>query len=236
MAVDDWRYYSVGFVFEGEEAMLSVIFDGRIQFIPDERGQERHVYDPRNPLGSLRRFLRCAYAFLGTDYIKIILTASPWYDDDIRQSWKDLVQAAGWEWRRTLNTPIAAVIGAGFSDDGWYLVCERSGDVVRADLVRLRDGIWEIVASVPGHGVEEVVAECFDDAGVSDMHMFVTDVLCVGGPWFAHDADVLQSCTGREPYWEVDALAVLAKGLVACDGPYTVERLRRRPPSADVHN
>jgi predicted nucleic acid-binding Zn ribbon protein len=226
----------VGFVFEGEQAMLACVRDGRVEFIPDERGHERHVYDPRNPLGSLRALYHRACAFFGTDYLGIILTASPWYDDDIRQSWKDLVQAAGWKWRRTLNTPTVALNGAGFSDDGWYLVCERSGDVVRADLVRLEDGLWELMASVPGHDVEEVVAECFEDARAYDSHMFVTDVLCVGGPWLAHDADVLLSCTGREPYWEIDALAVLARGTAARCGPVTLERLQRRPPSADAHD
>ena len=86
---------------------------------------------------------------LGDDLVGAVITVPAYFDDAQRQATRDAARLAGLNVLRLLNEPTAAAIAYGLdnSSEGVYAVYDLGGGTFDLSLLRLTQGVFEVVAT-----------------------------------------------------------------------------------------
>jgi molecular chaperone DnaK len=97
----------------------------------------------------LRRLKRNAERFFGTAVTKAVITVPAYFNDAQRQATKDAGRIAGLEVLRLVNEPTAASLAYGLDkkQNGIVAVYDLGGGTFDISILRLRDGIFEVIAT-----------------------------------------------------------------------------------------
>ncbi|MBI4892139.1 MAG: Fe-S protein assembly chaperone HscA [Acidobacteria bacterium] len=97
----------------------------------------------------LRELKRRAEAYLGEEVTQAVITVPAYFNDAQRQATKDAGRIAGLEVLRLVNEPTAASLAYGLDkrQDGVVAVYDLGGGTFDISILRLRDGIFEVLAT-----------------------------------------------------------------------------------------
>jgi molecular chaperone DnaK len=97
----------------------------------------------------LRQLKRNAERFLGTPVTEAVITVPAYFNDAQRQATKDAGRIAGLEVLRLVNEPTAASLAYGLDQkqNGIVAVYDLGGGTFDISILRLRDGIFEVIAT-----------------------------------------------------------------------------------------
>jgi len=97
----------------------------------------------------LRQLKRNAERFFGTTVTKAVITVPAYFNDAQRQATKDAGRIAGLEVLRLVNEPTAASLAYGLDkrQNGIVAVYDLGGGTFDISILRLRDGIFEVIAT-----------------------------------------------------------------------------------------
>ncbi|MFM1859640.1 MAG: molecular chaperone HscA [Pseudomonadota bacterium] len=103
---------------------------------------------------------------LGDSLVGAVITVPAYFDDAQRQATKDAAALAGLHVLRLLNEPTAAALAYGLESgrEGLYAVYDLGGGTFDLSLLRLRQGVFEVVATggdseLGGDDLDEAIAE-----------------------------------------------------------------------------
>lgn len=138
--VDDVREELKLFPFriaEGSEQVIRLELGGR-QFTPPEISAQ-----------VLRELKRRAEEYLGEEVTQAVITVPAYFNDAQRQATKDAGRIAGLEVLRLVNEPTAASLAYGLDkrNDGVVAVYDLGGGTFDISILRLREGIFEVLAT-----------------------------------------------------------------------------------------
>jgi molecular chaperone HscA len=125
----------------------------------------------------LRHLRELAQQTLGDDLVGAVITVPAYFDDGQRQATRDAARLAGLNVLRLLNEPTAAAIAYGLdnSAEGVYAVYDLGGGTFDLSLLRLSQGVFEVIAtggdtSLGGDDFDEIiVANALERASVRDL-------------------------------------------------------------------
>ncbi|MEY2776741.1 MAG: chaperone protein HscA [Pseudomonadota bacterium] len=107
-----------------------------------------------------------AESALGDSLVGAVITVPAYFDDAQRQATKDAAALAGLHVLRLLNEPTAAALAYGLESgrEGLYAVYDLGGGTFDLSLLRLRQGVFEVVATggdaeLGGDDLDEAIAE-----------------------------------------------------------------------------
>ena len=97
----------------------------------------------------LRQLKRNAERFFGASVSKAVITVPAYFNDAQRQATKDAGRIAGLEVLRLVNEPTAASLAYGLDKkpNGIVAVYDLGGGTFDISILRLRDGIFEVIAT-----------------------------------------------------------------------------------------
>ena len=97
----------------------------------------------------LRQLKRNAERFFGTAVTKAVITVPAYFNDAQRQATKDAGRIAGLEVLRLVNEPTGASLAYGLDkkQNGIVAVYDLGGGTFDISILRLRDGIFEVIAT-----------------------------------------------------------------------------------------
>src|ERR1700726_57810 len=97
----------------------------------------------------LRQLKRNAERFFGAPVTKAVITVPAYFNDAQRQATKDAGRIAGLEVLRLVNEPTAASLAYGLDkkQNGIIAVYDLGGGTFDISILKLRDGIFEVVAT-----------------------------------------------------------------------------------------
>jgi molecular chaperone HscA len=125
------------------------------------------VKSPVEVSADILRVLRLrAEEALGDSLVGAVITVPAYFDDAQRQATKDAAALAGLHVLRLLNEPTAAALAYGLESgrEGLYAVYDLGGGTFDLSLLRLRQGVFEVVATggdseLGGDDLDESIAE-----------------------------------------------------------------------------
>jgi Fe-S protein assembly chaperone HscA len=122
---------------EGSEQVIRLELGGR-QFTPPEISAQ-----------VLRELKRRAEQYLGQEVTQAVITVPAYFNDAQRQATKDAGRIAGLEVLRLVNEPTAASLAYGLDKrkDGVVAVYDLGGGTFDISILRLREGIFEVLAT-----------------------------------------------------------------------------------------
>jgi len=138
----------------GQDGVVRIITDGGVK-------------TPVEVSADILRVLReRAEAALGDSLVGAVVTVPAYFDDAQRQATKDAAALAGLHVLRLLNEPTAAALAYGLETgrEGLYAVYDLGGGTFDLSLLRLRQGVFEVVATggdaeLGGDDLDEAIAE-----------------------------------------------------------------------------
>src|SRR5947207_8829273 len=97
----------------------------------------------------LRQLTRNAERFFGAPVTQAVITVPAYFNDAQRQATKDAGRIAGLEVLRLVNEPTAASLAYGLDEkqNGIVAVYDLGGGTFDISILRLRDGIFEVIAT-----------------------------------------------------------------------------------------
>jgi molecular chaperone DnaK len=97
----------------------------------------------------LRQLKRNAERFFGAQVTKAVITVPAYFNDAQRQATKDAGRIAGLEVLRLVNEPTAASLAYGLDkkQNGIIVVYDLGGGTFDISILKLRDGIFEVIAT-----------------------------------------------------------------------------------------
>ncbi len=105
---------------------------------------------------------------LGDDLFGVVITVPAYFDEPQRQATKDAAQLAGLNVLRLISEPTAAAVAYGLDhgSEGLYAVYDLGGGTFDISLLRLTQGIFEVVATggdaaLGGDDVDHALADWF---------------------------------------------------------------------------
>ncbi len=122
------------------------------------------VKSPVEVSADILRVLRSrAESSLGGELTGAVITVPAYFDDAQRQATKDAARLAGLNVLRLLNEPTAAAIAYGLDNasEGTYCIYDLGGGTFDVSILRLRQGIFEVVAT---NGDSALGGDDFDEA------------------------------------------------------------------------
>src|SRR5438552_1553645 len=110
---------------------------------------ERTFTPPEISAFILRQLKKNAEAFLGEPVTKAVVTVPAYFNDAQRQATKDAGRIAGLEVLRLVNEPTAAALAYGLDKrgEGVIAVYDLGGGTFDISILRLHDGIFEVLAT-----------------------------------------------------------------------------------------
>ncbi|MBL8346291.1 MAG: Fe-S protein assembly chaperone HscA [Rubrivivax sp.] len=140
--------------------------------LPTVAGEKTPVEVSAEILASLRQ--RAEDTFDG-EIFGAVITVPAYFDDAQRQATKDAAQLAGLNVLRLISEPTAAAVAYGLDhgSEGLYAVYDLGGGTFDISLLRLTQGVFEVVATggdaaLGGDDIDQVVADwALDTAGVA---------------------------------------------------------------------
>lgn len=109
-----------------------------------------HTYTPPEIAGFvLRQLKRNAERYFGAPVTKAVITVPAYFNDAQRQATKDAGRIAGLEVLRLVNEPTAASLAYGLDQktNGTIAVYDLGGGTFDISILKLRDGIFEVIAT-----------------------------------------------------------------------------------------
>ncbi len=111
---------------------------------------------------------------LGDDLVGAVITVPAYFDDAQRQATKDAAQLAGLDVLRLLNEPTAAAVAYGLDRgvEGVYAVYDLGGGTFDVSILRLTNGVFEVLATGGDTGLggddfdERLAALALSKAGI----------------------------------------------------------------------
>jgi len=124
-------------VAEGSQSVIRLDLGGRL-FTP-----------PEISAFILRQLRRNAEAFFGEPVTQAVITVPAYFNDAQRQATKDAGRIAGLEVLRLVNEPTAAALAYGLDKrrEGIVAVYDLGGGTFDISILRLKDGIFEVLAT-----------------------------------------------------------------------------------------
>ncbi len=179
-----------------------------------------HEYTPPE-IGAqvLRQLKRNAERYFGASVSKAVITVPAYFNDAQRQATKDAGRMAGLDVLRLVNEPTAAALAYGLdrAKEGMVAVYDFGGGTFDISILRLQDGIFEVVATggdthLGGDDIDNLLsAIALDDIlgstgldlrgnaeAVQAVRKAVTDAKIVLST--AESAKILVEIPGHEPY------------------------------------
>jgi molecular chaperone HscA len=97
----------------------------------------------------LKHLKQLAEQTLGDDLVGAVITVPAYFDDAQRQATRDAARLAGLNVLRLLNEPTAAAIAYGLESgaEGLYAVYDLGGGTFDLSLLRLSQGVFEVIAT-----------------------------------------------------------------------------------------
>ncbi len=122
---------------EGSEQVIRLELGGR-RFTPPEISAQ-----------VLRELKKRAEEYLGEEVTQAVITVPAYFNDAQRQATKDAGRIAGLEVLRLVNEPTAASLAYGLDkrNDGVVAVYDLGGGTFDISILRLREGIFEVLAT-----------------------------------------------------------------------------------------
>lgn len=110
---------------------------------------ERTFTPPEISAHVLRKLKAAAEAALGEDVTQAVITVPAYFNDAQRQATKDAGRIAGLDVLRLVNEPTAAALAYGLNQrkDGVIAVYDLGGGTFDISILRLHDGIFEVLAT-----------------------------------------------------------------------------------------
>jgi Fe-S protein assembly chaperone HscA len=110
---------------------------------------DAHVTPPEVGAQVLRQLKRNAERYFGAPVTKAVITVPAYFNDAQRQATKDAGRMAGLEVLRLVNEPTAAALAYGLDrrKEGLVAVYDFGGGTFDISILRLQDGIFEVVAT-----------------------------------------------------------------------------------------
>jgi Fe-S protein assembly chaperone HscA len=110
---------------------------------------DAHVTQPEVGAQVLRQLKRNAERYFGAPVTKAVITVPAYFNDAQRQATKDAGRMAGLEVLRLVNEPTAAALAYGLDrrKEGLVAVYDFGGGTFDISILRLQDGIFEVVAT-----------------------------------------------------------------------------------------
>ena len=136
--------------------------DGVVRLLTDAGAKS-----PVEVSADILRVLRVrAEEALGDSLVGAVITVPAYFDDAQRQATKDAAALAGLHVLRLLNEPTAAALAYGLESgrEGLYAVYDLGGGTFDLSLLRLKQGVFEVVATggdseLGGDDLDESIAE-----------------------------------------------------------------------------
>ncbi|HEY7804555.1 MAG TPA: Fe-S protein assembly chaperone HscA [Orrella sp.] len=121
----------------------------------------------------LKHLKHLAEQTLGDDLVGAVITVPAYFDDAQRQATRDAARLAGINVLRLLNEPTAAAIAYGLENgsEGIYAVYDLGGGTFDLSLLRLTQGVFEVIATggdtaLGGDDFDEaIIAQAMQDQG-----------------------------------------------------------------------
>jgi len=121
----------------------------------------------------LKHLKQLAEQTLGDDLVGAVITVPAYFDDAQRQATRDAARLAGINVLRLLNEPTAAAIAYGLENgsEGIYAVYDLGGGTFDLSLLRLTQGVFEVIATggdtaLGGDDFDEaIIAQAIQDQG-----------------------------------------------------------------------
>jgi Fe-S protein assembly chaperone HscA len=119
--------------------------EGPVRFVVDGR----QVTPPEVSAHVLRELRRWAEAALGEPVSQAVITVPAYFNDSQRQATRDAGRLAGLEVLRLVNEPTAASLAYGLEkqEEGVVAVYDLGGGTFDVSILRLRGGIFEVLAT-----------------------------------------------------------------------------------------
>ena len=110
---------------------------------------EREYTPPEIGAQVLRQLKRNAERYFGASVAKAVITVPAYFNDAQRQATKDAGRMAGLDVLRLVNEPTAAALAYGLdrAKEGLVAVYDFGGGTFDISILRLQDGIFEVVAT-----------------------------------------------------------------------------------------
>lgn len=110
---------------------------------------EEQFTPPEISAAILRQLKRNAERYLGGEVRRAVITVPAYFNDAQRQATKDAGRMAGLEVMRLVNEPTAAALAYGLdrAKEGTVAVYDLGGGTFDISILKLRDGIFEVIAT-----------------------------------------------------------------------------------------
>ena len=163
------RFMGLGYEHVSDEDRL------RYRFAPPRPGQGivrfaaggRELTPPEVAACILRELKRWAEADQGEPVTRAVVTVPAYFNDSQRQATRDAARLAGLEVLRLVNEPTAAALAYGLDrrSEGVVAVYDLGGGTFDVSILRLRDGIFEVMATsgdtrLGGDDIDQRLADC----------------------------------------------------------------------------
>lgn len=141
---------------------------------------EEEFTPPEVSAAILRQLKRNAERYLGGEVKRAVITVPAYFNDAQRQATKDAGRMAGLEVMRLVNEPTAAALAYGLdrAKEGTVAVYDLGGGTFDISILKLRDGIFEVIATngdthLGGDDIDNLlIAIALDDiAGESNLDL-----------------------------------------------------------------